>query len=316
MPQSGKRNIWFESADGRSKIAGYFYEDPAVKPFCVLQISHGMCEFIERYEDFAQFLTAQGVAVCGNDHIGHGASVAESEDFGYFSEKDGRRFALADLTTMNKKAHEAYPGLPLVLLGHSMGSFFARKYAAEYPETIDGLIISGTAGPNPLAGMGIALTSFLSRVKGPRYRSRFVAGLATGSYLKRIELPNTAYDWISSDVDIVSAYAADPRCTFLFTVNGYHELFCALRDVSSPAWAVAIPKEMPVLMIQGAADPVGDYGKGTEKVRHWLHGAGVKNLTYKTYPGMRHEVLNEVGRQQVYDDVLAFLQQWRKQPQA
>lgn len=312
MPNLEKSGIQFKSADGRSTVAGYVYTWPEVKPFCVLQISHGMCEHIARYEDFAAYLAQNGVVVCGNDHIGHGSTAGTQEDWGYFGESGGRRFALQDLKTMNGKIHEMYPDLPVILLGHSMGSFFARKYAADWPETISGLIISGTGGPNPLAGVGIALSSLLGKIKGSRYRSGFVHNMAFSSYLKRIPDSKTPYDWISRDDDIVAIYAADPKCTFRFTLNGFHELFSALKDVSSAEWATAIPKEMPVMLFSGDADPVGDYGKGVMQVRDWLRGAGVKNLTYKLYPEGRHEMLNETNRDEVYEDVLAFLKNWWK----
>lgn len=312
MPKAEKKDIWFDSADGAHKIAGYFYTNPAVVPFCIVQISHGMCEYMGRYEDFAAFLAASGFVVCGNDHLGHGSSVAGPEDYGFFG-KNGRRAALQDLYTMNRLAREAYPGLPLVLLGHSMGSFFARQYAAQWPATIDGLIISGTGGPNPLAPVGIALAGLLQKLKGPRHRSPLLQSMAFGTYLKKIENPRTPYDWISRDEEIVKAYAADPKCTFLFTANGFHELFSALRDVSSPAWAQKLSKTTPVLVFAGEADPVGNYGEGVQTVYRWLQDAGIQQTALILYPGGRHEMLNETNRAVVYADVLAFLQQWRPQ---
>lgn len=310
MPPLVRRDIWFDSSDSRNRVAGYLYSNPYIPPFCVLQISHGMCEYMDRYEEFAGFLAAKGVAVCGNDHLGHGSTVQRSQDFGYFSEKDGRRFAITDLRLMNDKIREYFPGLPIVLLGHSMGSFFARKYVTKWPHTVDGLILSGTGGPNPLAGLGILLANVVAKSKGPRYRSKMVHKLAFGQYLKKIDDPITDYDWLSRDEAIVEAYATDPYCTFMFTVNGFHELFCALRDVSGPGWASLVRRNMPVLMIQGDADPVGDYGRGTAIVRDRLVDAGVRNVEYKLYPGARHEVLNESNRQEVYQDVFAFLLRW------
>ena len=312
MLQIERKDIRFDSADGQNQIAGYLYTHPEVKPHLVLQISHGMCEHIERYEDFAGFLAKNGIAVCGNDHLGHGSSVKTEEDFGFFTKKGGYEFVLQDLKTMNGIIHNHFPGLPVVLLGHSMGSFYARQYAVQWPESIDGLIISGTGGPNPATAIGKNMAALISKTQGERHRSSMLYNLAFGTYLKKIENPRTPYDWISRDTDIVDIYAADPRCTFRFTANGYHELLSILQKVSSPDWAVGIRKDMPVLMISGDADPVGGYGKGVETVRDWLKGAGVKNLTFKLYPGARHEVLNETNREEVYNDVLAFLNQWWK----
>lgn len=309
MPKPEKNAIQFESADGRNTVAGFVYTCPEVEPFCILQISHGMCEYMGRYDDFAFWLAQRGVVVCGNDHLGHGAT-ATKEDRGYFGGKGGHMNALQDLKTLNGMMREKYPGLPLVLLGHSMGSFFARKYAVLWPQTIEGLVISGTGGPNPLAGVGITVASMIARVRGEKHRSKLLHNMAFGAYLKQIPDAKTPYDWISRDEEIVAVYAKDELCTFHFTANGFHELLSALRDVSSPEWAMGISKGMPVLMISGDADPVGDYGKGVATVRGWLQNTGVKNLEYKMYEGARHEVLNETNRAEVYEDVLAFLNRW------
>lgn len=299
--------IKYPSADGKHEISGYIYSQPDIEPSCILQISHGMCEYIGRYEDFAGYLSAVGVVVCGNDHLGHGDSVFGEDDYGYFSGTGGHIYVLEDLNTMNRIVRERYPQLPLILLGHSMGSFFARRYAVLWPETIDGLIISGTGGPNPATGAGIRLSKILGKFKGDRHRSQLMKTMAFGSYFKRIKNPKSVYDWVSTDEVVVKNYANDPKCNFSFTVNGYGEMLTVLRDVSGPQWAEAIPKDMPVLLIAGEEDPVGAYGKGVETVYGWLKDAGVRKLDLKLYPGMRHEVLNEVERGIVYSDTLEFI---------
>lgn len=309
MQNIERKNISFKSSDGKTTISGLVYASQKVKPFCVLQISHGMCEFIQRYEEFSMYLANHGVVVCGNDHLGHGDSVLSEEELGYFTEKNGRKFVLQDIHTLNNIAHKMYPELPVVLLGHSMGSFLARKYATLWPKTIDGLIISGTGGPNPLAGAGIALADLVGKAKGEKYRSEMVNRVAFGQYLKKIENPATNYDWISRDPEIVDIYANDPNCTFIFTVNGFHELFSALKDVSSLQWAEEISKNMPIYIFSGDADPVGDYGKGVITVFTWLKEAGVEDVTMKLYSQGRHEMLNEINRDEVYRDVLGFLQE-------
>lgn len=308
-----KDTIQYKSADKKTMVSGYIYTNPEVEPWCALQLSHGMCEYIGRYEDFAAFLNLHGIAVCGNDHLGHGNSVLSPDEYGFFTEKSGWKYVLADLKRMNEVAHKTFPGLPVILLGHSMGSFYARKYAATYPDTIQGLVISGTGGPNALVSIAIALSSLIAKCKGERHRSPLIKNMAFGTYLKNIENPLTEYDWISRDKQIVAEYAKDAKCTFWFTANGYHELFSILREVSSKEWANAIQKDMPVLLISGDADPVGDYGKGVRKVHEWLSEAGVKQLELKMYPGARHEVLNETNRDEVYHDVLLFLEKNWKQ---
>lgn len=304
MSEIQREDIWFDSSNGSSRVAGFFYTCPSVPPRAVVQLSHGMCEYIGRYEDVAGYLAKNGYAVAGNDHLGHGDTAAG--EYGYFG-PDGARHILQDLHAMNQLARKRFPGLPVILLGHSMGSFFARLFAATYPDSIDALILSGTAGPNPALLGGILLSRMLSRTKGEKYRSNVIQKMAFGSYLARIPHPNTPYDWITRDEEIVAAYAKDPRCTFVFTVNAFYEMFCTLRAVSSDRWAAKLKKTTPVLLFSGDQDPVGDYGKGVCTVERMLRAAGVQDLTLLLYPGGRHEMLNETNRQDVYADLLAWL---------
>lgn len=304
MSEIQREDIWFDSSNGTSRVAGFFYTCPSVPPRAVVQLSHGMCEYIGRYEEVAGYLARNGYAVAGNDHLGHGDTAAG--EYGYFG-PDGARHILHDLHTMNQLARKRFPGLPVILLGHSMGSFFARLFAATYPDAIDALIISGTAGPNPALMGGILLSRMLARTKGEKYRSNVIQKMAFGSYLARIPHPNTPYDWITRDEEIVAAYAKDPRCTFIFTVNAFYEMFRTLRAVSSERWAQRLKKTTPVLMFSGDQDPVGSYGKGVCTVERMLRAAGVQDLTLLLYPGGRHEMLNEINRQDVYADLLAWL---------
>lgn len=307
MLEIKKNVIKFDSSDGVNTIVGYAYSSVEIAPKAVVQISHGMCEYIGRYDDFAEYMVQNGYAVFGNDHLGHGAtSSGEHGTDGYFAERDGRKYVLKDLRRMNQIAHEAYPELPVILLGHSMGSFFARKYAVLYPDTIQGLILSGTGGPNPAAGIGLMLTDWLIRRKGGKYRSKLVNDIAFGQYLKRVKDAKTPYDWISRDTEIVEKYAKDPKCTFIFTVSAFHDLLSVLRDVNKPEWAQSMRKDLPTALVAGRMDPVGNYGKGVEEVHQMLKDAGVSDLTLTLYPGARHEILNETNRDEVYKDILAW----------
>lgn len=299
-------DIRFNSSDGTSRVAGYFFWDDSRPVRAVLQISHGMCEYILRYRDFAAFMASHGFAVCGNDHLGHGATSPDEAADGFFAKKGGRFYVLRDLKTMNTLARRRWPGLPLILLGHSMGSFFARWFAETYPDALDALIISGTGGPNPAAGAGLALTAAISKLRGPKYRSELVQNMAFGAYLRKIENPATPYDWISRDKTIVEAYAKDPKCTFRFTVSAFHELMATLRTVNRSGWAGKLPKNLPVYLFSGDADPVGDYGKGVGVVYERLRAAGLSDVSLRLYPGGRHEMLNETNRAEVYADLLAW----------
>lgn len=307
MSEVQKSVISYKSSNGVSTVSGYIFRCHEVPAKAVLQISHGMCEYIGRYTEFANFMAQQGYVVCGNDHIGHGnTSNSEGSVDGFFAPQDGWQCILHDLHRMNNMVTGHYPGLPVILLGHSMGSFFARLYAVTYPETINALILSGTGGPNPLGGIGITVTNLVARLKGKQFRSKLVHNLAFGAYLKKIENPTTQYDWISRDKEIVATYAKDDKCTFMFTVSAFNDLMKTLNTVNLPTWAPRIDKNLPVFIFSGDMDPVGDYGKGVQKVKQFLDDAGVLDVSLKLYEGGRHEMLNEINRQEVYEDVLRF----------
>ena len=304
-------DIRFDSAMPGRSITGHLFYDAEKPPRAILQISHGMCEYIGRYADFAAYMVQHGFAVCGNEHLGHGAGCAP-EDLGYFGPGDGIGCVLKDLRTMNRMAHERWPGLPLFLLGHSMGSFFAREYAARYPGTLDYLIISGTGGPNPASAAGLAVIRMSMAIKGDRARSGLVNKLAFGSYLRHVPHPDTPYDWISRDKEIVSRYAKDPLCTFVFTLNGFQVLVSVQDLVNRKDWASRLCAGHcpPILLVSGDEDPVGAYGKGVRQVYEMLKQAGAPDVHIKLYPGARHEVLNETNRTQVYEDILTWCERY------
>ena len=300
-------SISFKSSNGKDAIAGYFYTMPGITPKAILQISHGMCEHIERYREFAEFMARHGFVVCGNDHLGHGKTSGEEGIDGYFGEKDGRFYVLRDLHTMNLLARKRYPDLPLILLGHSMGSFFARWFAAEYPDGMDALTISGTGGPNPLVNVGIRLSGWISSVKGSSFTSKMVNKLAFGTYLKKVPNPRTPYDWISRDEKVVDAYLRDPWCTFTPTVGMFRDMLGGLQYIASGRGLSQMDPDTPVYLFSGDQDPVGACGKGVRKVYGYFQRHGTKDLTIKLYPGGRHEMLNELNREEVYGDALSWL---------
>jgi len=288
-------------------VVGWLLSCPEAPPKAVLQISHGMCEYAGRYAPFAAFMARQGYAVCMHDHLGHGetSSLPGGVD-GYFGGKRGAAYLLRDLKAMNDRARRAFPGLPVLVLGHSMGSFFARWMAECWPEAMDGLLLSGTAGPNPFCELGLALTTAIRRAAGPFCRPQSVQRLAFGAYLRRIPDPDTPFDWISRDKEVVARYNADPKCNFVFTVGAFHELFWVLRQVNRPQWYRRVPRGLPIRLFSGDADPVGDYGRGVCRVYEGLKATGHRDLALRLYPGGRHEMLNETNRAQVYQDLLAW----------
>lgn len=293
----------FGSSDGKSEVAAYFFETPSADPRAVVQISHGMCEHLGRYEAFARYLNDRGIFVCGNDHLGHGLTSGTAGMDGYFADRDGRFYVLHDLKQMNRLARARYGDIPVILLGHSMGSFFARWFACEYPDGVDGLILSGTGGPSAMIRLGVWLSALLVRLYGPRHVSSFLQHAGMGSYVRRIENPVTEYDWISRDEQVVRTYAQDPKCTFPFTAGAYHELLTVHAAVNRRSWARQIRRDLPIYLFSGDQDPVGDYGRGVETVFARLCQAGIEDVTCRIYPGGRHEMLNEINREQVFEEV-------------
>lgn len=301
-----KMQFSLSSHNGEDTIA-CFLEIPD-QPKGILQICHGMCEYFERYREFIDFMKLAGFAVCGHDHAGHGQSARDEEHFGYFGKKDGHKTLALDTHSVSVYVKDQLPELPLFLLGHSMGSFVARDYISQYGNELDGVIIMGTAGPNPALGAGLSLAKMLRRTKGELHRSRILHDLAFGGYNKRIKHPRSTYEWLSRDLKTVAKYADDPYCTFIFTTRGFEDMFTLLGRVNEEGWAATVPTDLPILLVAGEADPVGDYGKGVTTVYNRLEMAGVKDLVIRLYPEMRHEILNELGREAVYTDLLLWLE--------
>lgn len=280
-----------------------WYPDDGVK--AVFQMTHGMAEHGERYEEFASRLCAKGFAVCVHDHEGHGKSVRNNSELGYFGDNGGWNVLVEDTKTVTNLIENEFPDVPLVYYGHSMGSFIAREYIRRFGNNprLKAVVICGTSGSNPGAAAGIILSNLISKVKGTKFKSELINKIAFGTYLKKIPAPRTAFDWLSYDNSIVDKYVADPLCGFLFSTAGYKDLFTLLKTVSAEDWYEQVPKTLPILLTAGEEDPVGAYGKGVREVYTKLKNQGCYDITLKLYPGMRHEIHNEVNREQVYEDI-------------
>ncbi len=298
----------FLSADGHTRVRGYVWKPSAGVPKGIIQLSHGMCEYVQRYEAWACRFVRQGYIFCGNDHLGHGRTAADPEELGYTAARGGADYLVEDLHTMSNLMRSAYPGVPLVLYGHSMGSFAARLYLVRYGEALSGALISGTAGPGSPTGLALRLTRMLAKSKGAHHRSPFLSSLAFGAYNKHFQAENDTFSWLSRDPAVRKAYAADPYSCFLFTAAGFDTLFHLLDAVSDKKWADGVPKTLPVLVFSGDMDPVGGYGKGVKKVYERLRKAGC-NATLKLYEGGRHEMHNELNRDEVFADLIAYLEE-------
>ncbi len=275
----------------------------------IVQLSHGMVEFIDRYKPLAEDLAGRGILVTGHDHLGHGGSIRTKDDYGYFAEPDGNRAVLDDLHAMTTLTKQLYPGVPYFLLGHSMGSFYARQYLCEYGAELDGAILMGTGyQPKALVTLARTVCRVLAVFFGWQHRSKLVRDLSFLGYNKGLE-GRTPHDWLNRDPAEVDKYRADERCMFTFTLNAYYSMFTGILRLYDPDFLNRMPKDLPLLFLAGDADPVGEQSKGVQRAIDSLKAVGVQNITQKFYPGARHELLVELNRQEIFADIGSWLDQ-------
>ena len=297
----------FPSATGVCGIHGRSYLPDDGVFDTVLVIHHGMAEHQQRYEHFIGYLCENGIAVYMHDMANHGISNTDTALTGWFGNKDGWLALIADFREVVLKARKENPDKKLIVMGHSMGSFICRLYTARHPEDgFSGAIYMGTGGPNPAAAAGKTLAAMIGTVMGKKHKSKLLAKMAFGTYGKRFE-GRTEYDWLTRETGIVDKYIADPYCGYLFTTQGMHDLIEANAASNAEEWYAGVPAELPILLISGEEDPVGDYGKGVRIVADKLKETGHTAVTLKLYPECRHEVLNELNREQVMEDVVAWM---------
>lgn len=305
-----KEEFYFDSRDGEHKIHAVKWVPEVEKPVCVVQIVHGMAEHIDRYDEFAAYLANKGILVVGDDHLGHGKSVSPGEPYGYFCKEDAPTVLVRDEHRLKKMIQEQYTGVPYIILGHSMGSFITRNYLLRYGSGINGVIIMGTGLPPKPAAVGALVLATVQRVFcGAGHVSKLIDRAAFGSYNKRIKSPKTDFDWLSANEENVQRYLEDSLCGFVFTVNGFQTLFKLIRNLYDREKLNSMPKNLPVFFVSGAEDPVGDYGKGVERVYQSYKDIGMQNVQMKLYPGDRHEILNETDREDIFADIYRWLLQ-------
>ena len=302
------RERTFLSADGRTQVHAYIWYPEGIELKGIVQLSHGMCEYVQRYDAWARRFCAAGYIFCGNDHLGHGHTAPDEDELGYTDPHNGAEYLVEDLHTLSAIMRTEYPGLPLILYGHSMGSFAARIYMTRYGEELSAALISGTAGADLPTGLGIVLTNAVRRMKGAHHRSKTITSIAFGGYNSRFEEENDPFSWLSKDPAVRDAYRADPFCTYVFTTTGYHTMFSLLRAVSDKKWADGVPKSLPVFIFAGDMDPVGGYGKGVRQIYDRMIAAGCTRTALKLYPNGRHEMHNEPERDTVFADIMSFLE--------
>ncbi len=302
------QDIFYPSHDGITTIHACIWK-PQGEIRGVVQIIHGMCEYAARYAPFAEFLAGHGFLVCAEDHLGHGQSVKDKTMLGYFNKERSTDTVIEDIRALHLNVKNMSGDAPYFVMGHSMGSFFCRKYISVYGNDLSGAVIMGTGFKGGLT-LGSAL--FLVRLNalfcGWKNRSRMIKKLAFGSYNKKFKPKRTENDWLSADTGNVDDYIADGHCNFSFTNNGYAILFGIIRQACSHKVISAVPKNLPVYFVAGKDDPVGDYGKGVLKAKQKFEKAGVKEVSITLYSGARHEILNDTCKQQVMDDLLDFFE--------
>lgn len=272
----------------------------------VVQIVHGMCEYKERYEGFIDYLTQNGYIVFAHDHRGHGGSVTANENLGYFGDKKGEAI-VDDAALVTDEIRRLYPGLSVTLFGHSMGSLVVRAYIQKYEEKIDKLIVCGSPSKNALAGFGLMLNGVISAFRGKKYRSRLMANVSTGGGDDKF--PGEGKNaWLTRDKTVVEKYNADEKCNFVFSCNGFSNLLHLVKNAYKKKKYPANHSDLPIFFMAGADDPVIGSEKKWLAAQQFLRDVGYKNVTGKSYPKMRHEILNELGKEEVYADALAFIE--------
>ena len=304
--------FYFPSKDGNTEIHTIEWK-PEGEVKAVLQICHGMVEYIRRYDEFARFLCDRGYYVVGNDHLGHGKSVQAKSEYGFFNEKYGNACVLGDMHTLCQRTARKYPGVPYFMLGHSMGSSLLRQYIQMYGNGLSGAVLMGVTSDQKKAALlfGKRLCRVMAAFRGWHYRSKMVDKMVVGPYNKKFKPAHTRADWITSDREQLDAYVSDPLCSFMFTVNAYYNVFSGMIGMQRKESVYMIPKGLPILFMSGAEDPVGDFGKGVRKIYEQYRTAGIQDVTLRLYSGDRHELLNETDRDQVYADLLEWFEKHR-----
>jgi alpha-beta hydrolase superfamily lysophospholipase len=297
---------YLDVSDG-VRLALYEWPSPP-SPKAVVQITHGLSEHAARYDRLARALTQAGYAVFASDHRGHGKTARDPSELGFFAPEDGFKKLVADLLAVNREIESRYLDLPRVLLGHSFGSFVSQAYLFEHASTVRAVVLSGTTSANRFAvAPGLGLAHALRVRLGPRAKSKLLQQLSFGSYNDAFKPNRTDFDWLSRDPAEVDKYAADPLCGFDTTVQGWIDLLGGLLHIRSSERQRRLPKDLPIYLLSGTADPVGDMGKGPTRLSRQYLAAGLTRVKLNLYASARHELFNETNRDQVTDELIAWL---------
>lgn len=292
------------SSDQKNSLSGVMYI-PSGNIRGIFHLVHGMTEYLGRYEPLFSALANEGYLCVGFDNLGHG-KTAKEDDLGFIASKNGWNYMVNDVKLFADSVKSDYPNLPYTLMGHSMGSFITRIAVSRYTDLADKYICCGTAGKNPAANMGLILCNTIKRFRGKRAVSPFLEKMAFGSYNKRFD-GNTKYEWLTKDREIIEKYAKDKYCTFHFTVSALHDLISLIKICNSKKCFADTKCDLPILIIAGAMDPVGSYGKGIKEVYANYKASGKTDISMFLYENCRHEIHNDTCKEQMLEDILKFI---------
>lgn len=294
---------YYDSVNGVNRIA-YYVCEPDGKPRCIVQIAHGMCENAALYKRLMNFLAARGCIVCANDFLGHGRSVRDFNDVGFFAEKNGWRCIVRDMKTLTDIISERYKGIPVILVGHSMGSFAVREYLTWYGDILAGCVLVGTSDGFESRKPLLHLARFMCLYEGGRYHAPLVMKMGCGYFCHKMGVMSYGWDWVSRDKNVRELM---DRHSFDYTARAYYDIVTILDVISAPDWAYSVPPELPILMMSGSRDAVGNCGKGVARLYRRLRRAGITNLKVRLYNGARHMLLHETNRIKVYGDLYKWI---------
>ena len=297
----------FLSTNGRTEIHVRRW-DPDGEVRGTVQIAHGIAEHASRYDGFMEFLAENGFVAAANDHLGHGQSVTDESELGFFAEHGGWDLAVGDMHKLHDILFAENPSLPFFLFGHSMGSFLTRTYIIRYPSELTGAVICGTGQQSSaLVGAGNAMAKFVCSVRGVKHKSGLLNKTAFGKYNSEFVPVRTMFDWLSRDEANVDKYMKDPLCGFVPSASLFRDMMGGIAFIGNAENVGKMRKDLPVLFISGDKDPVGEDGKGVKRAFALFQDAGMKDVKLILYPDCRHELLNELNKDEVMNDVLSWM---------
>lgn len=314
-----KENVYFKRSKGEEKMEEHkvLSTDKKTnlhivcwkteeKPKGILQIIHGMAEFVERYAEFAEYLNQLGYLVVGHDHLGHGQSVdSENPQYGYFGEET-ISLVISDIHRVRTWVQADYQDIPYFMLGHSMGSFALRNYIQQYAEGLDGVILMGTGSKPAVLSVVLPVVKLLAKKNGMK-KNPIIDNLAFGSFSKKFP-EASPFNWLSKNQKNVAEYEKNPLTGFVFTNNGFSTLFQLIDGANKKGWGNNLPKELPILIVSGEEDPVGDFGKGPKKIQQELTESGMTQVSLTLFPELRHEILLEEDKKEVYQVIQLWME--------